>query len=118
VPRKKKDTKFVDPTIPETKSLDLGSSLNLETTSTLLDTEWNAVLIHRSNEWILQKWGNLCSCMVTRIASRDAYDMPVRWYHKIVFDFCYQQYDKYGDYYRILDNTFGNINTDGIREVR
>ena len=79
---------------------------------------FNFVLVHRHYEWLLQKWGNLCSKVVTHIVNRDVYDLPLRWYHKKVYHFCYEQYDKYGDYYRVIDNSFGTTDTDGIREVR
>lgn len=78
----------------------------------------NFVRVHRHHEWIVQKWGNFCSRIVSYTVNRAAYDMPVRWYHEKLFKFCYDQYDKYGDYYRIIDNSFGTIETDEIREVQ
>ena len=117
MPRKKKEPVFVDPTIPDTQSIVLGSSEELA----YHDPEamdFNFVLVHRHYEPIVQKWGNLCSKIVSRIVTRDAYNMPIRWYHKAMFKFCYEQYDKYGDYYRLLDNSFGTLETDVMREVQ
>jgi hypothetical protein len=113
--RKKKS--FVDPTMPKTNSIDIGTAEDLASHNPE-DVPFNFVLVHRHYEPIVQKWGNLCSRIVSRIVSRDAYNMPVRWYHVKLFKFCYAQYDKYGDYYRVLDNSFGTAETDDIREVR
>lgn len=101
----------------ESITIDIGESEGLEEH----DPEavpFNFVLVHRHPEWLVQKWGNFCSKMVSRIVNLAAYDMPVRWYHKKLFNFYYNQYDKYGDYYRVIDNSFGTTDTDGIREVR
>ena len=101
-----------------TKSIDLGPSEELPTKSSLQIGDWNMVLVHRHDEWILQKWGNFCSRIITKIAIRADNEQPIRWYHKLAWDFCYDQYDRYGDYYRILDNSFGEANDDDIYEVR
>lgn len=97
--------------------IEIGASEDLASHDPL-DVPFNVVLVHRHPEWLLQKWGNACSFIVSRMVERAAYDMPVRWYHKKLFNFCYDQYDKYGDYYRVLDNSFGTSDTDGIREVQ
>jgi hypothetical protein len=117
VPRKKKEPAFVDPTIPNTKSIALGPSEDFASHDPEA-MDFNFVLVHRHYEPIVQKWGNLCSKIVSRIVTRDAYNMPIRWYHKAMFKFCYEQYDKYGDYYRLLDNSFGTLETDVMREVQ
>jgi hypothetical protein len=101
-----------------TKSIDLGPSEELPTNSTLRMAEWNVVLVHRHYSVILQKWGNFCSRLVSKIVARADNGWQIRWYHKAIFDFCYDQYDRYGDYYRILDNSFGEANDDDIYEVR
>lgn len=114
---RKKQTVFVDPTIPDTRTIELGLAKELQSHDPE-DVPFNFVLIHRHDEWIVQKWGNFCSKIVSRIASRDADYMPIRWYHKAAFDFCYSQYDKYGDYYRLIDNSFGTKDSDVMREVQ
>ena len=117
MPRKKKEPAFVDPTIPNTKSIALGPSEDFASHDPEA-MDFNFVLVHRHYEPIVQKWGNLCSKIVSRIVTRDAYNMPIRWYHKAMFKFCYEQYDQYGDYYRLLDNSFGTLETDVMREVQ
>jgi hypothetical protein len=117
VPRKKKEPAFVDPTIPNTKSIDLGPSEDFASHDPEA-MDFNFVLVHRHYEPIVQKWGNLCSKIFSRIVTRDAYNMPISGYHKAMFKFCYEQYDKYGDYYRLLDNSFGTLETDVMREVQ
>ena len=117
MPRKKKEPAFVDPTIPNTETLILGASEDLA----FHDPEqmdFNFVVVHRHYEPFMQKWGNYCSRIVSRIVSRDAYGQTIRWYHKRLFNFCYAQYDRYGDYYRIIDNSFGKIENDVLREVQ
>lgn len=101
-----------------TKSVDLGPSEELPTQSSLSIGDWNFVLVHRHYDPLLQKWGNLCSRVVTKIVLRADNEKPIRWYHRAMYDFCYDQYDRYGDYYRILDNSFGEASDDDIREVR
>jgi hypothetical protein len=117
MPRKKKEPAFVDPTIPDTQSIVLGASEDLakHDPETM---DFNFVLVHRHYEPFMQRWGNMCSKIVSHIVNRDAYGMPIRWYHVKLFKFCYAQYDKYGDYYRIIDNSFGEIDNDVLREVQ
>jgi hypothetical protein len=55
---------------------------------------------------------------VTKITIRADNEKPIRWSHRFLFDFCYDQYDRYGDYYRILDNSFGDKEDDELFEVR
>jgi hypothetical protein len=116
MPRKKKPVN-VDPMLANTQTIEIGTAEELQSHDPE-EVPFNFVLVHRHYEPIMQKWGNLCSRVVSRIVSRDAYGMPIRWYHVKLFKFCYAQYDKYGDYYRLLDNSFGTIDTDGIREVQ
>lgn len=102
----------------DTGSIDLGPSTELPTQSSLNTGDWNFVLVHRHYDPLFQKWGNFCSRVVTKITLRAADEKPIRWYHVKLYDFCYAQYDKYGDYYRILDNSFGKAEDDDLREVR
>ena len=101
-----------------TKSIDLGPSEKLPTQSSLSIGDWNFVLVHRHDEPLVQKWGNLCSKIVTYVTVRSADEKPIRWYHEKLYHFCYKQYDRYGDYYRILDNSFGKAKDDELYEVR
>lgn len=98
--------------------IDLGPSVDLKLESVLNYADWNTVLVHRHYDPLMQKWGNFCSRIVTKITLRADNKKPIRWYHALVFDFCYDQYDRYGDYYRILDNSFGEANNDELYEVR
>ena len=100
------------------ETITLGPSTELPTNSNLTDAEWNFVLIHRHDDILMQTWGNLCSKIVTKIVERDADEKPLHWYHKKLYYFCYKQYDKYGDYYRVLDNSYGEPGNDDIYEVR
>lgn len=101
-----------------TQTINLGPSEELPAQSSLQIGSWNFVLVHRHDEWIMQKWGNFCSKLVSYVTMRAADEKPVRWYHVKLYNFCYEQYDKYGDYYRVLDNSFGEANDDDIYEVR
>ena len=103
--------------MPASTFIDVGPTIDLSTSSSLNSSDFNFVLVHRHYDPLVQKWGNLCSKVVSSIVSRDAYDMPIRWYHVALFKFCYNQYDKYGDYFRILDNSFGNKESDQVIEV-
>ena len=99
----------------ETMMIDVGESEGLANHDPLA-VPFNFVLIHRHYEPVVQKWGNLCGKVMSRILVRAADEMPIRWYHKKLYNFCSKQYDKYGDYYRLLDNSFGTAETDGIWE--
>lgn len=102
----------------ETVSIDLGPSEELPTESSLTIGNWNFVLVHRHHDPLVQKWGNFCSKLVSYVTVRAADEKPIRWYHVKLYNFCYEQYDKYGDYYRVLDNSFGEADDDDIYEVR
>jgi hypothetical protein len=102
----------------DTGSIDLGPIVDLKTESVLNTANWNFVLVHRHYDPLLQQWGNFCSRVITKIVLRADNDKPIHWYHVKLYDFCYAQYDKYGDYYRILDNSFGKAEDDDLREVR
>lgn len=104
--------------INDTLEIDLGPSVDLKLESVLNYADWNTVLVHRHYDPLMQKWGNFCSRIVTKITLRADNKKPIRWYHVLVFDFCYDQYDRYGDYYRVLDNSFGEANNDELYEVR
>lgn len=100
----------------ETISVDLGDASDLASFNPLY-IDNNLVLIHRSDEFWIQKWGNACSKVVTLIHNRFNNNLPIRWYHKKIFNFCYEQYDSYGDYYRVIDNSYGTSEFDTIYEV-
>jgi len=102
----------------DTGTIDLGPIVDLKAERTLSYSDWNAVLVHRHYDPLLQKWGNLCSRIVTKIVVRAANEKPIRWYHTAIYDFCYDQYDRYGDYYRVIDNSFGEAKDDELYEVR
>ena len=96
------------------KTIDLGPSEDLPTKSTLNEVDWNFVLIHRHYDPLMQWWGNLNSHIMSKlILSYD--DKPRAWKYKL-FLAAQKQYDKYGDYYRILDNSFGEPGSDDIYE--
>ena len=101
-----------------TETIDLGPIVDLKAERELGYADWNTVLVHRHYDPLLQKWGNFCSRIVTKIVMRADNELPIRWYHELVYDFCYDQYDRYGDYYRIINNSFGEANDDDIYEVR
>lgn len=99
-----------------TESIELGPSEELPTKSILNEVEWNMILIHRHYDPLVRWWGNLNSSIMSRlILSYD--EKPSAWKIKL-FNIAQTQYDKYGDYYRILDNSFGEADNDDIYEVR
>lgn len=100
-----------------TETVDLGPSIDFVSIPDPTDDINNFITIHRHYNVELQKWGNFCSKIVTRLSNRDERGLPVRWYHIKIFNFCYKQYDKYGDYYRVIDNTYGKVEHDDIYEV-
>ncbi len=102
----------------DTGTIDLGPIVDLKAERNLNYADWNMVLVHRHYDPLMQKWGNLCSRIVTKVTIRADNNQPIRWYHKMVYDFCYDQYDRYGDYYRVLDNSFGEKDDDELYEVR
>lgn len=101
-----------------TNEIDLGPIVDLKAERSLVYADWNTILVHRHYDPLFQKWGNLCSRIVTKITLRADNEKPIRWYHRFLFDFCYDQYDRYGDYYRVLDNSFGEKENDELLEVR
>lgn len=101
-----------------TSTLDLGLATELPLKSILSTADWNFACVHRHSEPVIQKWGNFCSSIVTKLSERANGDKPIRWYHKKLFNFCYEQYDKYGDYYRMIDSSYATIEEDQIMEIR
>ena len=96
--------------------IDLGPSTELPTNSRLNYSDWNFVQVRRSDDPLFRWWGNLNSSLMSKlILSYD--DKPRTWKIKL-FHKAQDQYDKYGDYYRILDNSFGKAEDDDIYEVR
>jgi hypothetical protein len=104
--------------VPGSKFVELGPTINLATSSVAERANWNFVVIHRHYDPLLQKWGNLCSKTVTKLVLRSENNKPIRWYHEQLFNFCYNQYDKYGDYIRIIDNSFQSPLNDEMLEVQ
>lgn len=100
----------------EISIINLGASEELPTQSSLNEADWNFVCIHRHYDPLMQKWGNFNSHIMSRlILSYD--DKPREWKIKL-FHLAQKQYDKYGDYYRVLDNSYGEPGNDDIYEVR
>lgn len=100
-----------------TTMVSLGMSEDLAVNPNPEEIPYNFVRIHRHRDPLNQKWGNFCSKIVSKIARYAADGGRVRWYHRKLFNFCYAQYDKYGDYFKIIDNTYGTYEQDGIYEV-
>lgn len=98
------------------KTINLGSANELEAKSDLVDADWNFVLIHRTDSPILSWWGNFCGDIEHRLVVRADAGKPIRWYHHKLFDYVSIRYLRYGDYYRILDNSFGTAKDDTIYE--
>lgn len=99
-----------------TKTINLGPSEELPTTSSLQIGNWNLVQVRRTDDPLFRWWGNLNSSVMSKlILSYD--DKPREWKIKL-FNLAQEQYDKYGDYYRVLDNSFGKAEDDDIYEVR
>lgn len=109
--RKKKQTVFVDPTLKDTVTIDLGPAEDYVSYASA-DIPFNFVCIHRHDELIMQKWGNFCNRIMSKILWRDVKELPIKWYHRKIYNFCSNQYNKYGDYYRLIDNTFGTATDD------
>ena len=100
-----------------THSIHLGSGEQFMTIAPAAERPYNYVTIHRHWDPLFQWWGNSCSRIVTKLDKRSKDGLPIRWYHEKIFDFCYEQYDKYGDYYRLMDGAFATHEQDGIYEV-
>ena len=107
---KKKSTP-VDPNI-----IDLGPSTELPTKSNLNYVDWNFVQIRRTDDPLYRWWGNLNSSIMSKLIL--SYDDKPREWKITLFNMAQNQYDRYGDYYRILDNSFGEASDDDIYEVR
>ena len=95
--------------------IDLGPSTELPTQSDLNTSAWNFVLVHRHYDPLMRWWGNLNSHWMGKlILSYD--DKPKDWKIKL-FNLTQNQYDKYGDYWRMLDTSFAEPGADDIYEV-
>lgn len=100
----------------DTVTVNLGPIENLETESVLKYADWNFVQVRRTHDPLYRWWGSLNSHIMSKlILSYD--DKPREWKIKL-FNAAQEQYDKYGDYYRVLDNSFGEASDDDIYEVR
>lgn len=100
-----------------TTTIVLGMSEDLAVDPNPEEIPNNFIRIHRNMDPLNQKWGNFCSKIVTRLSKKAENGEKIRWYHVKLFNFCYAQYDKYGDYFKIIDNTYGTYEQDGIYEV-
>lgn len=101
----------------KTTSIHLGTAedfVSVPDPSTIPD---NLITIHRSHDPLKSAWGNFCSKIVTRLHNRAENNLSIRWYHEKIYNFCYAQYDKYGDYYKIIDSSYATYEQDGIYEV-
>lgn len=98
----------------EVKVVDLGPSQDLPLKSILDDADWNFVLIHRHYDPLIQRWGNFNSLIMNKLIL--SYDNKPRAWKIRLFNLAQTQYDKYGDYYRILDNSYGEPGNDDIYE--
>jgi hypothetical protein len=99
----------------KTKIIDLGPSEELKVESTLNDLSWNFIKVSRSDDPLFRWWGNLNSKAMNRLIY--SYDeKPRKWKAKL-FYIAQNQYEKYGDYYRLLDNSFGDPFADDIYET-
>ena len=100
----------------KTTTIELGSGEDLITVTPAAERENNFILIHRHYEPALQMWGNFCSRIVTKLYNYSEAGGKIRWYHEKLYKFCYAQYDKYGDYFRLIDVTY-TTDQDRIYEV-
>ena len=99
-----------------TKIIDLGPITDLKAERNLSYSDWNFVQVRRTDDPLFRWWGNLNSSIMSKlILSYD--DKPRTWKIKL-FHKAQDQYEKYGDYYRILNNSFGKAEDDDIYEVR
>lgn len=99
-----------------TKTIDLGPSVELKAERDLSYSDWNFVEVRRTDDPLYRWWGNLNSKIMSKtILSYD--DKPKEWKIKL-FNMAQKQYDKYGTYYRILDNSFGDPEADDIYETK
>lgn len=100
----------------DTKTIDIGPIENLEVEINVPYSDWNFVEVRRTDDPLFRWWGNLNSTVMSKlILSYD--DKPREWKIKL-FNMAQNQYDKYGTYYRVLDNSFGKAEDDDIYEVR
>jgi len=102
----------------KTVMVDLGTAEDLATHDPTTDVEWNFVLIHRSNEPLVSWWGNMCGHVQHRLIKMEDSGKPWRWYHDKLYNFVSNQNYAYGDYYRLLDNSFGTAEHDVIYEEK
>lgn len=102
--------------VGDTQSIDLGPIEELESNFEVPYADWNFVTVHRTDDPLFRWWGNLNSTVMSKlILSYD--DKPREWKIKL-FNMAQDQYEKYGTYYRVLDNSFGKAEDDDIYEVR
>ena len=101
--------------VGDTKIVDLGPIEELQTKSSLNDVEWNFVQVRRTTDPLFRWWGNLNSSIMSKLIL--SYDNKPREWKIKLFHIAQEQYDKYGDYYRVLNNSFGDPGADDIYEV-
>jgi hypothetical protein len=97
-----------------TVTVSLGPSEELPVKSSLNDADWNFVKIYRHYDPLVRWWGNTNSKLMNKLIL--SYDVKPRKWKVKLFHLAQNQYDKYGDYYRILDNSMGEAKNDDIYE--
>jgi hypothetical protein len=113
--------KKVVPTIPlidtvgDTSIIDLGPVEELKTESSLNYSDWNFIQIRRTDDPLFRWWGNLNSHWMSKLIL--SYESSPRLWKYKLFNAAQVQYEKYGDYYRVLDNSFGEPGADDIYET-
>ena len=99
-----------------TEIIDLGPITDFKAERTLSYSDWNFVQVRRTDDPLFRWWGNLNSSVMSKLIL--SYDNKPRTWKIKLFHKAQDQYEKYGDYYRILNNSFGKAEDDDIYEVR
>lgn len=99
-----------------TETIDLGPITDFKAERILSYSDWNFVQVRRTDDPLFRWWGNLNSSIMSKLIL--SYDNKPRTWKIKLFHKAQDQYEKYGDYYRILNNSFGKAEDDDIYEVR
>lgn len=99
-----------------TETIDLGPITDFKAERILSYSDWNFVQVRRTDDPLFRWWGNLNSSIMNKLIL--SYDNKPRTWKIKLFHKAQDQYEKYGDYYRILNNSFGKAEDDDIYEVR
>lgn len=99
-----------------TETIDLGPITDFKAERILSYSDWNFVQVRRTDDPLFRWWGNLNSSVMSKLIL--SYDNKPRTWKIKLFHKAQDQYEKYGDYYRILNNSFGKAEDDDIYEVR